>query len=345
MHHKIINISPNSSCFTLTDTNLFSANIVTFLIIWKRNCTLSRSSALYLMAISVADNFVLMFIVILELSLKYHQQEPFWSYEPWCSLRDIFNYGAYNASTWLVVLFTVERFIAIHTWKIKPKICNQRCAAWTIAATFVFSHLFAIPHYWSNISVHDNNQTRCIYNPEAPTQFIHALVWIQTLQAYMFPFLIILTVNGLTLQLISLIRPLLRSRRRKSVVLLVTVSMSFVLLSVTRAITQIILRTTELYTLDRNDYNHQINIAADAGTMLCLSNAAANMYLYVCTQSRFRQEFSACIYQASFYCFSVSYFDHCRPLLVFITANHFKAQFLKPYNVTTAQPMQQYIDN
>uniref|UniRef100_A0A3P9DCF0 G-protein coupled receptors family 1 profile domain-containing protein n=1 Tax=Maylandia zebra TaxID=106582 RepID=A0A3P9DCF0_9CICH len=267
-----------------------------------KNCTLSRSSALYLMAISVADNFVLMFIVILELSLKYHQQEPFWSYEPWCSLRDIFNYGAYNASTWLVVLFTVERFIAIHTWKIKPKICNQRCAAWTIAATFVFSHLFAIPHYWSNISVHDNNQTRCIYNPEAPTRFIHALVWIQTLQAYMFPFLIILTVNGLTLQLISLIRPLLRSRRRKSVVLLVTVSMSFVLLSVTRAITQIILRTTELYTLDRNDYNHQINIAADAGTMLCLSNAAANMYLYVCTQSRFRQEFSACIYQASFYC-------------------------------------------
>lgn len=270
------------------------------------------------MAISVADNFVLMFIVILELSLKYHQQEPFWSYEPWCSLRDIFNYGAYNASTWLVVLFTVERFIAIHTWKIKPKICNQRCAAWTIAATFVFSHLFAIPHYWSNISVHDNNQTRCIYNPEAPTRFIHALVWIQTLQAYMFPFFIILTVNGLTLQLISLssrvhipaglapgvckVRPLLRSRRRKSVVLLVTVSMSFVLLSVTRAITQIILRTTELYTLDRNDYNHQINIAADAGTMLCLSNAAANMYLYVCTQSRFRQEFSACIYQASFYC-------------------------------------------
>uniref|UniRef100_A0A3Q4MYF2 G-protein coupled receptors family 1 profile domain-containing protein n=1 Tax=Neolamprologus brichardi TaxID=32507 RepID=A0A3Q4MYF2_NEOBR len=245
-----------------------------------KNCTLSRSSALYLMAISVADNFVLMFIVILELSLKYHQQEPFWSYEPWCSLRDIFNYGAYNASTWLVVLFTVERFIAIHTWKIKPKICNQRCAAWTIAATFVFSHLFAIPHYWSNTSVHDNNQTRCIYNPEAPTRFIHALVWIQTLQAYIFPFLIILTVNG---------------------PLLLTISMSFVLLSVTRAITQIILRTTELYTLDRNDYSHQINIAADAGTMLCLSNAAANMYLYVCTQSRFRHEFSACIYQASFY--------------------------------------------
>uniref|UniRef100_A0A4W6ELH0 G-protein coupled receptors family 1 profile domain-containing protein n=1 Tax=Lates calcarifer TaxID=8187 RepID=A0A4W6ELH0_LATCA len=267
---------------------LSSANIITFLIIWRRNCMLSKSSTLYLMAISVADSLVLIFIVVLELSVKYHQQEPFWSYEPWCSLRDIFNYGAYNASTWLVVVFTVERFVAIHTWKMKTKICTPRCAAWTITAIFVFSHLFAIPHFWSNTSVYVNNKTRCIYNPEAPSQFIHTLVWFQTLQAYIFPFLIILTLNGLTLHLTS---------RRKSVVLLVTVSMSFMLLSVTRAITQIILRTTPMYTCDRNDYNLQINIAADTGTMLSLSNAAANMYLYVCTQSKFRQEFLACVRQ------------------------------------------------
>lgn len=295
-----------------------SANTITFLIILRRNCMLSKSSTFYLMAMSVADNLVLLFIVVLELSVKYHQQEPFWSYEPWCSLRDIFNYGAYNASTWLVVVFTVERFISIHTWKAKNKICTQRCAAWTITAVFLFSHLCAVPYFWSNASVYTNNQTRCIYRPEASSHFIHTLVWFQTLQAYVFPFLIILTLNGLTLRLISLsnrvhitadltsrvnkVMPLLRSRKRKSVVLLVTVSMSFVLLSVTRAITQIILRTTHMYTLDRNDYNLKINIAADTGTMLSLSNAAANMYLYVCTQSKFRQEFSACARQVSFCC-------------------------------------------
>ncbi|TKS77754.1 putative G-protein coupled receptor 139 [Collichthys lucidus] len=294
------------------------SNTITFLIILRRNCMLSKSSNFYLMAMSVADNLVLIFIVVLELSVKYYQQEPFWSYDPWCSVRDIFNYGAYNASTWLVVVFTVERFISIHTWKIKTKICTPRCAAWTITTVFLFSHLFAIPYYWSNASVYEKNQTRCIYNPEASLHFIHVLVSFQTLQAYIFPFLIILTLNGLTLRLISLsnrvhvttnltsrvskIMPLLRSRKRKSVVLLVTVSMSFVLLSVTRAITQIILRTTDKYTLDRNDYSLEINIAADAGTMLSLSNAAANMYLYVCTQSKFRQEFFACIRQITFYC-------------------------------------------
>ena len=77
--------------------------------------------------------------------------------------------------------------------------------------------------------------------------------------------------------------------------------MSFVLLSVTRAVTQIILRTTDMYTSDRNDYELRVNIAADAGTMLCLSNAAINMFLYVCTQAKFRQEFLACVRQVSFY--------------------------------------------
>ncbi|XP_067382372.1 probable G-protein coupled receptor 139 [Channa argus] len=295
-----------------------SANTIAFLIIWRRNCMLSRTSTLYLMAISVADNLVLIFIVVLELSLKYYQQELFWNYEPWCRLRDIFNYGAYNASTWLVVVFTAERFVAIHTWRIKTKVCSPRCAAWTITAVFLFSHVFAIPYYWSNASVYENNQTKCIYNLEAPPQFIHTLVWFQTLHVYIFPFLGILTINGLTLRLISLssrihvsshftsrvnkITPLLRSRRRKSMVLLVTVSMSFVLLSVTRAITQIILRMTQMHSFDRNDYSFQINIVADTGTMLSLSNAAVNMYLYVCTQSKFRQEFLAYVRQASVYC-------------------------------------------
>lgn len=298
-----------------TDTScFFSANIVTFLIILRRNCMLSKSSSLYLMAISVADNLVLIFIVVIELSLKYHQREPFWSYEPWCNLRDIFTYGAYNASTWLVVVFTVERFIAIHTKTLKTKVCTQRYAAWTVTSVFVFSHLFAIPYYWSNASVRQNKQTICIYNHKALPFFIHTLVWLQTLQCYVIPFLIILTLNGLTLRLISLsnrvhttshvtsevkskISPLLRSRKRKSVVLLVTISMSFVLLSITRAITQILLRTTHMYKIDRNDYSVGMNIAADIGTMLCLSNAAANMYLYVCTQGKFRQEFFACVRQ------------------------------------------------
>uniref|UniRef100_A0A096M2D4 G-protein coupled receptors family 1 profile domain-containing protein n=1 Tax=Poecilia formosa TaxID=48698 RepID=A0A096M2D4_POEFO len=301
-----------------------SANTITFLVIWKRSCMLSRSSSDYLMAISVVDNLVLIFIVVLELSRKYYQRELFWSFEPWRSLRDVF-YGAYNAPTWLVVLFTAECFFLQfpHTWKIKTKICTQTCAVWTVVTAFVVSHLSAVPYFWSNASIQENNHRSCVYKQEAPTQFIHTLVWLQTLQAYILPFVVILSLNGLTLRLISSrvhssadvtsgkVRPLLRSRWRKSVLLLVTVSMSFVMLSITRATTQIILGTTDMYTWDRDDYELVVNIAADIGTMLCLSNAAVNMYLYVCTQPKFRREFLACI--RKFLCFCLSFVKHFSP--------------------------------
>ncbi|KAG7332160.1 hypothetical protein KOW79_003994 [Hemibagrus wyckioides] len=195
------------------------SNIMSFVIFWRRKCMLSKSSTVYLMSISVADTAVLVFIVVLELSVKYLTEEPFWSREPWCSLRDIFNYGAYNISTWLVVAFTAERFLSITTYNLRKQV--------------------SIPHGRK-------------------------------------------------------VTPLLRSRKRKSVVLLVTVSMTFVLLSITRSITQIILRTKG-WPLDRDDYSLSINIAADIGTMISLSNAAINMYLYACTQTKFRQEVITCV--------------------------------------------------
>uniref|UniRef100_A0A8K9WKR6 G-protein coupled receptors family 1 profile domain-containing protein n=1 Tax=Oncorhynchus mykiss TaxID=8022 RepID=A0A8K9WKR6_ONCMY len=305
------------------------SNIVTFLIFWRRNCLLSKSSTFYLMAISVADTLVLIFIVVLEITVKFYQEEPFWSREPWCRLSDIFSYGAYNTSTWLVVVFTAERFIAI-----KTKLCTPRSALAAITTILLLSHLLAIPYYWTNVSVYDHNQTKwaCIYEPEAPHGYVHALVGAQTLVAYVLPFLIILTLNGLTLRQISLsnrvhvltaanltsgayrVTPLLRSRKRRSVVLLVTVSMSFVLLSVTRAITQIIIRTF-FYGQDRNDYNLQSNVAADIGSMLSLSNAAINTYLYACTQAKFRQVFITCVRQVLSHCKTNKTLPSSRPAI------------------------------
>lgn len=286
---------------------------------------LSRSSTYYLMAMAVADTGVLVSIVVLELVVKFHSVEPFWVRQPWCSVRDLFTYGVYNASTWLVVTFTAERFLAINTWSLKLRFCTPRSALWAIGSIFVLSHLVAVPHLWANASEYDQQlgRWRCVYNAQAPTFFIHLLVGFQTLLSYVLPFLIILTLNGFTLRQIAKCNriwpvceppvspgsptprlrplsislpplPLLRSRRRKSVVLLVTVSMTFLLLSVVRAVTQFILRTTSSPEMERLDYGLTLNVAADLGTMLCLSNAAVNMYLYAATQTRFRQEVIAC---------------------------------------------------
>lgn len=286
---------------------------------------LSPSSTYYLMAMAVADTCVLVCIVVLELVVKFHIAEPFWAHQPWCSVRDLFAYGAFNASTWLVVTFTAERFLAINTWRLKLRFCTPRSALWAIGSNFVLSHLMAVPHLWANESEYDQelDRWRCVYNSQVPTHFIHSLVGFQTLLSYVLPFLIILTLNGLTLRQIAKCNrirpvreppvsatlgppslalppltvpplPLLRTRRRKSVVLLVTVSMTFLLLSVMRAVTQFILRTTSSPELERQDYGLILNVVADLGTMLCLTNAAVNMYLYAATQTRFRLEVIAC---------------------------------------------------
>lgn len=287
------------------DTLLCSlANIMSFVIFWRRKCIFSKSSTFYLMAISIADTAVLVFIVVLELSVKYLTAEPFWSQEPWCSLRDIFTYGAYNTSTWLVVAFTAERFLSITTYSLRKQVRIPYGTLWTICSIFALGHLLALPYYWAYISIYSQDLQRwvCIHKPNATIQYTLTIVSMQTIISHILPFVVIGFLNGLTLRQISLINrvhiictsgqkvtPLLRSRKRKSVVLLVTVSMTFVLLNITRSITQLIMRTKG-WPLNRDDYSLSINVAADIGTMLSLSNAAINMYLYACTQTKFRHE-------------------------------------------------------
>ncbi|KAM3936054.1 putative G-protein coupled receptor 139 [Leptodactylus fuscus] len=283
------------------------SNLLTFLIFWRRNCGLSPSCRCYMMAIAVADTMVLIQIVILEIILKYYTPEPYWTREPWCMIRDVLSYGAYNTSVWLVVCFTIDRFVAIRAVCVKPKMCTRRCTIYIILAVFFCSHLLAIPYYWSNVSNPVNGTTRfvCVYNIELLQPHVDGLVWFQNTLVYIIPFLIIYTLNGLILKQICqsnkvhselqqnrksfLAFVMVKKQRLKSVVLLVTISMTFSYLCTTRFVTQILIKTMH-YEIDRGDYNKSINIAADIGTMLDLTNTAINMYLYACTQSKFRKE-------------------------------------------------------
>uniref|UniRef100_A0A8C0HK98 G-protein coupled receptors family 1 profile domain-containing protein n=1 Tax=Chelonoidis abingdonii TaxID=106734 RepID=A0A8C0HK98_CHEAB len=228
-----------------------------------RDCLISASSRYHLMAMSLADTVVLILIVLIEMILKCYSTELFWYRDPWCTLRDVFNYGAVNASVWLVVSFTVERFVTINTFKLKAKLCSPRRTLYTIALVNICSYLVAIPYYWSNRSERVNG-------------------------------------TGLTLRQIILRLHRVNSgaqfryQKKKSICLLVTVSMMFAYLGATRFVTQIILRTCH-YDIERQDYSKAINIAVDLGTMLELINSAVNMYLYACTQTAFRRELVHCL--------------------------------------------------
>ncbi|XP_067870220.1 probable G-protein coupled receptor 139 [Heterodontus francisci] len=284
------------------------ANILTIVILSRGRCGLSRCITRYLVGMAVTDLLVIITGVILNRISVIYFPVVFLSITPVCSLKIVLFYAARDSSVWLTVAFTFDRFVAICCQQLKAKHCTGRTAAMVIVTMCALSCLKNIPWYFVYEPLYIINDVPWYCNIKLSFYFELAWTvfdWIDRISNPGAPFLLMLLFNALTVRHIlatSRARRRLRAHskaekqidpeiesRRKSIVLLFTISGTFILLWMTYIVNFLYVRITNDYNI--SGFNDPKFILQESGNMLQLLSCCTNTCIYAVTQTKFREEF------------------------------------------------------
>ncbi|XP_067834233.1 probable G-protein coupled receptor 139 [Heptranchias perlo] len=283
------------------------ANIMTIVILSRGNCGLSKCISGYMVAMATADLLVMIFNVIMYHIFSYLFVLSFLSYTAVCKFNLYMNATTLNVSVWFTVLFTFDRFVAICCEKFKAKYCIVRTVASVLTTVTVLHCLKDIPFWFA-------------YEPERIINNIHwgcrirveffsspagvAFSWLESIFMTWLPFALILLFNCLTVKRILMANRARRGlrghssenqsdpemeSRRKSIILLFTVSGSFILLWMTAGVSFLTTRLTSTAQY-LGDYSAPAYIATETGYMLMYLSSCTNTCIYAATQTKFREE-------------------------------------------------------
>ncbi|XP_072329340.1 galanin receptor 2a-like [Scyliorhinus torazame] len=277
---------------------------MTIVILCRGKCGLSKCITVYLLAMALADLLVLIFNVVLYEMNEIYFPDSFLDYTPICSLNLFLIFACVECSVWLTVAFTFDRFVAICCQKIRTQYCTYKTAVVIVTTISGLSILENIPIYFTlepRIII-DNIPWFCDVKSSSYTiPMWVTYIWIDIALMPFIPFILILMFNGLTVRYILLsskIRKGLRSsgsdpeieNRRKSIILLLVISGSFILLWMVTFIHYICAQITEVQYL-HTDYNNPFTIMEQAGYMLQHLSSCTNTIIYAVSQTKFREEF------------------------------------------------------
>ncbi|XP_062895272.1 probable G-protein coupled receptor 139 [Mobula hypostoma] len=223
-----------------------------------------------------------------------------------CRLVTWLMFASTATSVWMTVAFTVDRFVAICYEKLKTKYCTERTAAAVIGTVSVLACLETVP--WAFLygagKIIDGVSWYCVLTPSftnspswAAFEIFHRIFYPGV------PFILMLLFNILTVRRIlaaSRARRGLRGQksgendkdremenRRKSIVLLFSITGSFILLWGTTVVFSIYRRIANSYVLS---VTNPRSITYQASTMLQVLSSCTNTCIYVLTQTKFREE-------------------------------------------------------
>uniref|UniRef100_A0A4W3JJF8 G-protein coupled receptors family 1 profile domain-containing protein n=1 Tax=Callorhinchus milii TaxID=7868 RepID=A0A4W3JJF8_CALMI len=269
-------------------------------------CGISTCITRYLVAMSTADTLVIIVDVILEQMVSvYYLAFRFMRLTPVCNLHAVLLYASTDSSVWLTLAFTFDRCVAICCQKLKTKYCTGSTATAVIVTVYVLSCVKNIPWYikYEPFFISENMWLQCLPGSRflsptwSPFELIH-----YTLNPLL-PFALILLMNSLTVRYIFI------RNRRKSMILLFTISGSFILLWAMYFIISLLYRliTMEIVKPIVNLFNF-----LEVGDMLRLLSCCTNTFIYAVTQTRFRQEVTRVAKISLLACTNIGHLSACR---------------------------------
>ncbi|XP_051901346.1 probable G-protein coupled receptor 139 [Pristis pectinata] len=292
-------------CYPILAVLGVPANLLTIIILSRENCGLSKCIGAYMMIMAVSDlSVIIINVVLYEILIK---RLPHTSLHHTNFLMAIVYLMAVSLelSQWYTVAFTVDRYVAMCCQKFKTKYCRVKTVRILAAVILILISLENIPHLFvfqplriiGNISWGIKFKLEAFNSP--------AFVAFTRLKSFRDLFCVfgsIFLFNGLTVRHIlvsSKSRRIFRSQRsenrrdtemesrRKSILLLFSISSSFMLLWLPATVTHFIAGHT-MYS-DR-DYSSPAYIAAQTGALLTQLSSCTNTYIYAVTQTKFREE-------------------------------------------------------
>uniref|UniRef100_UPI00398ED154 probable G-protein coupled receptor 139 n=1 Tax=Pristiophorus japonicus TaxID=55135 RepID=UPI00398ED154 len=286
-------------------------NLVAIVILSRGKCGLSTCTTRYLVAMAAADLLVVITEIILRWISWYYFPGSLLDITPVCSVINLLSRVTTDCSVWFTVTFTFDRFVAICWQKLKTKYCTGRTAAVVLATSCILLCSKNIPHYFTiePWEIIDNVPWYCSFIPAYFTE----PGWVgfdlfDTVVTPLLPFAVILLLNALTVRYIlvsSRVRKGLRGEnkagngsdpemesRRKSVILLFTISGSFILLWLINVIDVFYYSITGI---NPSDYSDSLYQFTEVGFILRNLSCCTNTFIYGVTQSKFREQLKSAV--------------------------------------------------
>ncbi|XP_038644636.1 probable G-protein coupled receptor 139 [Scyliorhinus canicula] len=282
------------------------ANLVSIVILSRGRCGLSKCITSYLVAIAVSDTLVIITAIILNRIGRIYFQKSVLSTTPACIFSTLLVYFSRDGSVWLTVAFTLDRFVAICWQRLKTRYCTEKTALSVIGMVCCLSCARNVPFYFTYQPLYIVNGVPWFCAVKSSYYTLpawQAYDWLDHILTPFLPFLLILLLNVLTVRHIliaSRARRRLRgaekhkdaemANRKKSIVLLFAISLSFLLLWVTYVAHFLYVRITgEGYRTSLN-FKDPRYILQETANMLQLVSSCNNVFIYTVAQTKFREE-------------------------------------------------------